>query len=811
MDYSDKTKDQTVCKILSFWNKFSERDVTTIKMGIVIFPIFLIYVLSYFIESKMILIMTSINIFSLLALIYAFYILVDILNKDTGNERMIEIADAIKEGSEGFFITQYSTIFKLSLVFGIAIFFFYFGREVTPDKTLTDLLGTTWISIFIVFSFFMGAFCSAISGYTGMWVSVRTNIRVAAAAMRCYNDAIQLCFNGGLFAAIINVSLAIYGISSLFLGIYFSIWLSVSDQYMEIPYENIPMILVGFGFGASFVAMFAQLGGGIYTKAADVGADLIGKIELGMHEDDARNPAVIADLVGDNVGDCAGQAADLFESISAEVISAMILGCSLVDKISHQNDWAKGGFIIFPLVIHCLDIVVSIIGSKFVKTTAGLPIGGTDYQEIEDPLSVMKKGYKVTVLLGFFGIIISCYLFLNIPGLTDGLIKEKTNYSWIYFAACGVIGLIDSYLFIIITQIYTDYNYPSVKSIALSSQTGHATNIISGLSVGLESTTLPTLLVAVSLIGSYNLGQRANILDAEYSYLSGLYGTAVATMGMFVSGVFILSMSGFGPIADNAGGIVEMSLQDHSVRVITDRLDAVGNVTKANTKGYSVGSAALACFLLFNAFMDEVSMIIKKDFKTVDIAQVEVFIAGLLGSAVVFLFSSLALSSVSIAAQAVIKEVRNQIKLDSSILTGKSKPNYKQCVTIVTKAGLKEMIKPGLLSVLSPIVVGVFFKILGYFKQKPLLGAECVASFLMFSTSTGILMALFMNNAGGAWDNAKKYIETGALGGKNSETHKAAVTGDTVGDPCKDTAGPSLHILIKLVSTITLVMAPIFV
>jgi len=811
MEYCDKTKDQTVFKILNFYNKLSERDIITLKLGMIFIPALIVYLSSHVVESNTILTMIGINIFSVLSIIYALNILIEILNKDTGNESMIEIADAIKEGSEGFFVTQYSTILKLSLVFGIGIFFFYLGREVTPDKTLTDMLGTTWIAIFIVFSFFIGALCSAMSGYVGMWVSVRTNIRVAAAALRCYNDAIQLCFKGGLFAAIINVSLAIYGISSLFLGIYFCIWLCVSNEYIEIPYENIPLLLVGFGFGASFVAMFAQLGGGIYTKAADVGADLIGKIEMGIQEDDARNPAVIADLVGDNVGDCAGQAADLFESISAEVISAMILGCSLVDKLNHQSSLSKGGFIIFPLVIHCLDIAVSIIGSKFVKTTPGIPVGGSDYQEFEDPLNVMKKGYKVSVILGFIGIILCCFYLLNIPGLTDGEIKERIDYSWIYFAACGIIGLIDSYLFIIITQIYTDYNYPSVKSIALSSQTGHATNIISGLSVGLESTTLPTILIAISLIGSYNLGQKANILDEEYNYLSGLYGTAVATMGMFVSGVFILSMSGFGPIADNAGGIVEMSLQDHSVRTITDKLDAVGNVTKANTKGYSVGSAALACFLLFSAFMDEISLIIKKDFKIVDIAQVEVFISGLLGSAVVFLFSSLALNSVSVAAQSVIKEVRHQIKSDSNILMGKSKPNYKQCVSIVTKAGLKEMIKPGLLSVLSPLIVGIFFKVLGHLKKKPLLGAQCVASFLMFSTSTGILMALFMNNSGGAWDNAKKYIETGALGGKNSETHKAAVTGDTVGDPCKDTAGPSLHILIKLVSTITLVMAPIFV
>ena len=746
--YSDKAKDQTVMKILTFYYRISEREWSSIKIGLVLIPLIFLYFVSFFIKTNTILIIFAINLFSILALIYTFFILIEILNKETGNERMMEIADAIREGSEGFFMTQYSTISKLSIVFGLALFLFYLGREVTPDKIMMDILGTTGISLFIVFSFCMGALCSGISGYTGMWVSVRANIRVAAAAMKCYNEALRICFNGGLFAAIINVALAIFGISSLFLSVYFYIWLTDSNL-MEIPYEKIPLLLVGYGFGASFVAMFAQLGGGIYTKAADVGADLIGKIEMGIDEDDARNPAVIADLVGDNVGDCAGQAADLFESISAEIISAMILGCALAEKLNFDSGTYKGGFIIFPLIIHCLDIMVSIIGARFVRTKSGLPVGGTDYQDVEDPLNVMKKGYKVTVLLGCIGIIASCYLLLNVPSFGTST-RGKSEYAWIYFTACAFIGLIDSYLFIIITQIYTDYNYPSVKSIAISSQTGHATNIISGLSVGLESTTLPSLLIAVSLIGSYSLGQRACIVDDNYSYLSGLYGTAVATMEMFVSGVFILSMSGFGPIADNAGGIVEMSIHDPSVRMITDKLDAVGNVTKANTKGYSVGSASLACFLLFSAYMDEISLINGSDFKIVDIAQIEIFVSGFLGSAVVFLFSSLALSAVGIAAQSVIKEVRNQIKSDVNILMGKSKPNYKQCVAIVTKAGLKEMIKPGLLSVLSPLLVGVIFKYLGHFRKKPLLGAQCVASFLMFSTTTGILMALFFNNSGGS-------------------------------------------------------------
>jgi len=396
---------------------------------------------------------------------------------------------------------------------------------------------------------------------------------------------------------------------------------------------------------------------------------------------------------------------------------------------------------------------------------------------------------------------------LNIPTYYN----QAGTYSWMYFALCGLIGMLDSYLFLMVTQYYTDYNYAPVKAIANSSQTGHATNIISGLSVGLESTSIPVILISTSLIVSYNLGLKTNIVDESHAHLAGLYGTAVATMGMFVSGVFILSMSGFGPIADNAGGIIEMSLQDHSVRVITDKLDAVGNVTKANTKGYSVGTASLACFLLFSAYMDEVSLLIKKEFKVIDISQIEIFVAGLLGSATVFLFSSLAMSAVGNAAQAVIKEVRRQIREDENILTGKSKPNYRECVTIVTKAGLKEMIKPGLLSVFSPLVIGILFKFIGHMTHRPLLGAQAVGAYLMFLTSTGILMALFLNNAGGAWDNAKKYVETGQLGGTGSETHKASVTGDTVGDPCKDTVGPSLHILMKLVSTITLVLAPIFV
>jgi H(+)-translocating pyrophosphatase len=571
----------------------------------------------------------------------------------------------------------------------------------------------------------------------------------------------------------------------------------------EVPIEQIPLLMIGYGFGASFVAMFAQLGGGIYTKAADVGADLIGKVEAGIPEDDPRNPAVIADLVGDNVGDCAGQAADLFESITAEILSAMILGATLAHDAGFKEH-EKVAFMLFPLTVHCLDIFASTIGMLFVKTKQGLPDYNPHYGDLEDPLDVMKKGYRIAMIIGVVGFLIICryYLSADESGLTS---------VWYKYAMCGIIGIIVSYLIVLVTQYYTDYNYAPVKSIVFGSKTGAATNIIAGLAVGLESTGLPILIISTSIISAYYLGESAGIKNSHGENIGGLFGTAIATMGMFATGVYVLSMSGFGPIADNAGGIAEMSQQPHKVRAITDRLDAVGNVTKANAKGYSVGSASLACFLLFSAFIDEVNFISPVKLKQVDITQPEVFVGGLLGSACVFVFSSWAISAVGNAAQDVIKEVRRQFRENPDILDGKSEPNYKYCVEIVAKAGLREMIKPGLLSVLAPIVVGYSFKLLGLYQGKELLGAKVISAFLMFSTSTGILMALFFNNGGGAWDNAKKYVETGAIGGKGSEAHKAAVVGDTVGDPCKDTAGPSIHILIKLLSTITLVLVPIFI
>ncbi|EGR28715.1 vacuolar-type h+-translocating inorganic pyrophosphatase, putative [Ichthyophthirius multifiliis] len=727
------------------------------------------------------------------------------MKRRTGSEEMQLMAKYIQEGSEGFFTAQYGTIFKLSFVFCIMIMLVYYFREPlvikVGEKEILTISNLT-MSIFSGISFCLGSLCSAFSGYAGMWVSVRANLRTCSSATKCYNETIKVAFYGGYFGAAINIAQAILGISSLFLMqyFYFKYTLPSSNSAQDIV-GQIPLLLIGFGFGASFVAMFAQLGGGIYTKAADVGADIIGKIESDIPEDDHRNPAVIADLVGDNVGDCAGQAADLFESISAEILSAMILGATLAQEADFSMS-QQASFMLFPLAVHCLDLIASTIGLFFVNTKAGLPEFDTNYGELEDPLVIMKRGYRVSMSVGIIGFIYLCYVFLN---------PERNNYAWINFSLCGMIGILVSYLFIEVTQYYTDYQYQPVRNIAQASKTGHATNVIAGLSVGLESTGLPIIIISIGLLGSYYLGDNSGIQNKKGDNIGGLFGTAISTMGMFCTGVYVLSMSGFGPIADNAGGIAELSQQPAEVRKITDKLDAVGNVTKANTKGYSVGSASLACFLLFSAFIDEVNLFSKTKITSVDITQPEIFIGGLIGSMCVFIFTSWTIAAVGNAAQDVIKEVRRQFKEHPEILHGEISPNYKQCVEIVARAGLREMVKPGLLAVFTPVIVGVLFKYIGIYQQKQLLGAKVMSSFLMFATSTGILMALFLNNAGGAWDNAKKYIESGELGGKGSETHKAAVTGDTVGDPCKDTAGPSIHILIKLFSTITLVLAPLFI
>ncbi|KAK9905867.1 hypothetical protein WJX75_007849 [Coccomyxa subellipsoidea] len=718
-------------------------------------------------------------------LVFAGWLAQWVMAKDEGTVDMQEVSEAIREGAEGFFSTQYGVISKLALLVSAVICAIYLFRIQTPEQEKAGLTRTT-LALLTAVSFLLGAVCSGVAGYVGMWVSVRANVRVSGAARRSAREALQIALRAGGFSALVVLGMTVLGITILYSAFSFFF---VRDGGMAAA--DIPLLLVGYGFGASFVALFAQLGGGIYTKAADVGADLVGKVEQNIPEDDPRNPAVIADLVGDNVGDCAARGADLFESIAAEVISAMILGGTMAKKAGIED---ASGFIMFPLVVHTMDLVVSAAGILSV----GAKSSAKPSQAIEDPYDVIKGGYKVAVLLSIVAFIASCRLLLY---------SAVAPAAWLHFAGCGMVGIANAYAFVWIAQYYTDYKFRPVRVIAEASTTGHATNIIAGVGLGLESTALPVLVMSAALIASYWLGNTSGLTESN---ADGLFGTAVATMGMLSTAAYVLTMDVFGPISDNAGGIVEMSQQPDSVREITDLLDAVGNTTKATTKGYAIGSAGLASFLLFTAYLDEVATFSGQPFDTVDIATPEVFIGGLLGAMLVFLFSAWAIIAVGRSAQAVVNEVRRQFQERPGIMTYAEKPDYARCVSIVATSALKEMIRPGLLAVLSPCAVGLGFRALGYYTGQTLLGAKAVAGLLMFSMVAGILMALFLNTAGGAWDNAKKYIESGAHGGKGSDAHKAAVTGDTVGDPFKDTAGPSLHVLIKMIATISLVMAPLF-
>ncbi|HEU4344479.1 MAG TPA: sodium-translocating pyrophosphatase [Candidatus Binatia bacterium] len=699
---------------------------------------------------------------SFLSLLFAVYLARYVIQRDMGTDRMQEISNAIKEGAEAFLSRQNRTIVSLAALLAVLIFLLYaFVRTPNPADPAPPLQLAFWTTV----AFVLGALCSVIAGYIGMWVSIRANIRTAAAVRSSLNEALRIALRGGAVSGLFVVAMSLLGVG----GLYALLELLGHDP------QKIPFTIVGYGFGASFVALFAQLGGGIYTKAADVGADLVGKVEAGIPEDDPRNPAVIADLVGDNVGDCAGRGADLFESTAAENIGAMILGVGLYPYFG-----IKG--ILFPLVARAFGLVASIIGIVIVKS-----------REDEDPMAALNRGYYATSGLAMAGFLVAAYWLLSV----DAAAYPDASSAWFYFFLCGVIGILTAQAFVYITQYYTEYKFRPVKTIAEASQTGPATNIIAGMAVGLECTAIPVIVISMAIIASYYLGNMSGVQHA------GLFGTAVATMGMLGTAAYILAMDTFGPITDNAGGIIEMSGQPEEVRHKTDRLDAVGNTTKALTKGYAIGSAALAAFLLFSAYLDEVAHYGAK-LESVNIAKPEVFVGGLLGAMLVFLFSALAIRAVGIAAYYVIQDVRDQFRENPGILQGTVKPNYGRTVDIVTVGALKQMILPGALAVGMPIAVGVVFRILG-------VGAEAVAALLMIGTIAGILMATFLNNSGGAWDNAKKFIETGQYGGKGSETHKAAVVGDTVGDPFKDTAGPSLHVLIKLLSTITLVLAPLFV
>ena len=675
-----------------------------------------------------------------------------------GNDAMRHVASAIKTGANAFMKRQYRTIALLSIVVAggmIAVYGFTGGAD-------------GWTSgAEIGGSFLLGALFSGLSGIVSMLVATRANLKTADAAQESLDAALRMSLRSGTVSAIVITALSLIGISALY--IFYRIGL-------DRPVETIPALIVGYGFGASFVALFAQLGGGIYTKAADVGADLVGKIEAGIPEDDPRNPAVIADLVGDNVGDCAGRGADLFESISAENIGAMVLGVGLIPVFG-----IKG--ILFPLVFRALGLVASIVGVYTVRVKGE-----------QEPMKALTRGFWVTAALTTAALFVCSALMLsNIafeggwPEALLGMLSLSNGNSAPWFFLAGLVGVLTSIAFVYITDYYTGKSGRPVQAIAKASTTGHATNIIAGTAIGMESTGLSVLAVSSALFASYWFGTQSGLDHG------GLYGTAVATMGMLAVVGYVLAMDMFGPITDNAGGIVEMSKAPEQVRRITDELDACGNTTKALTKGYAVGSAALAAFLLFSAFLEEAHLAV------VDLAKVEVFIGAFLGAMVVFFFTSLAIRAVGRAAGVIVAEVRRQFREHAGIMQGTEQPDYAACVDIATKSALREMILPGVLAVLAPILVGVIFR------------AEAVAGLLMVGTIVGVILATYLNNAGGAWDNAKKFIEKGAYGGKKSPAHQAAVTGDTVGDPFKDTAGPSLHVLIKLFSTLTLALAALFI
>ena len=589
---------------------------------------------------------------------------------------------------------------------------------------------------------------------------------------------------GGAVSGFLVVALSLLGVYLMF----------VAFGGLDNPAQA-PFLIVGFGFGASFVALFAQLGGGIYTKAADVGSDLVGKVEAGIPEDDPRNAGVIADLVGDNVGDCAGRGADLFESTAAENIGAMILGVG-VYAIAQAAGWPHPeSWIFFPLVVRAFGLLATIVAIFFVRG-----------REDENPMNMLNRGYWVTTILSVVALAFVTNVMMQTPGQTGA----NGIPTWIWFFGAGVVGLATSVAFVYITQYYTAGTYRPVREIAEASKTGPATNIITGIAVGFETTAVTAITIGIALLASHWLGEQAGLTSASGANVGGIFGTAVATMGMLMTTAYILAMDTFGPITDNAGGIAEFSRAEAGAREITDRLDAVGNTTKALTKGYAIASASLAAFLLFSAYIDKVNLILASRgqplMTSVNLANVTVFIAALLAAMLVYFFSSLAIRAVGTTAQAIIVEVRRQFREMPGIMDYSQRPDYARVVDITTRAALRQMILPGVVAVATPIVVGL------------LLGYEAVAGMLMVGTISGVLLATVLNNGGGAWDNAKKYIESGNLKddkgnvlGKKTDAHAAAVVGDTVGDPFKDTAGPSLHVLVKLLATITLVLAPLFI
>mgnify|MGYP004633370011 CR=1 FL=1 len=647
---------------------------------------------------------------AVVALLFAFYKIAFVSKQDAGTERMKEIAAAINDGAKAFLFAEY----KILAIF-VAILFVAIGLFL---KSWTTAL-----------CFLFGAAFSILAGYIGMNVATKANVRTANAARESgMNKALSIAFSGGSVMGMCVVGLGLLGASVLFF-----IFKDTS-------------VLFGFSLGASSIALFARVGGGIYTKAADVGADLVGKVEAGIPEDDPRNPAVIADNVGDNVGDVAGMGADLFESYVGAIISAMTLGAVVVAQFGEMS-------VIFPLVIAAMGILASVIATFFVRGKEG-----------SNPHKALKMGSYVSAILVVIASIILSKTMLNSFGPAIAIVSGL------------VVGLVIG----VVTEVYTSGDYKFVKKIAQQSETGSATTIISGTAVGMMSTWVPVVLICVGIFLAYQF--------------AGLYGIALAAVGMLSTTGITVAVDAYGPIADNAGGIAEMSGLDHSVREITDKLDAVGNTTAAMGKGFAIGSAALTALALFVSFTQATGLTADQ----VALTSPTVVIGLLIGGMLPFVFSAMTMDSVSKAAYSMIEEVRRQFHEIPGIMEGKAKPDYKTCVAISTTAALKEMLVPGIMAVIAPLAVGL------------ILGSTALAGLLAGSLVSGVMMAMFMSNAGGAWDNAKKYIEEGNHGGKGSDAHKAAVVGDTVGDPFKDTSGPSINILIKLMTVVSTVFAALF-
>jgi K(+)-stimulated pyrophosphate-energized sodium pump len=723
------------------------------------------------------------------AVLFALYLARDVLARDTGTQAMQDVAGTIFEGAVAFIRRQYTTIAILAVVGAVGVGLLISAFE-TKNVADTDIFGVD-LGFRTGIAFIVGAACSMASGIIGMFISVRSNVRTAAAARRSLVEAVQVAMRGGAVSGFLVVALSLLGVYGMFVAF---------GGLNPATVAQAPFLIVGYGFGASFVALFAQLGGGIYTKAADVGSDLVGKVEKGIPEDDPRNAGVVADLVGDNVGDCAGRGADLFESTAAENIGAMILGVGAF-VIAQAAGWPHPeAWIFFPLVVRAFGLLATIVSIFFVRGS-----------ETENPMNMLNRGYWVTTLLSVIGLGITTYVMMNTNGHSSNGLPV-----WVWFFAAGVVGLATSVAFVYITQFYTAGSYRPVREIAEASKTGPATNIISGTAVGFETTFVTAITIGIALFASHWLGEQSGLVAADGHSVGGIFGTAVATMGMLMTTAYILAMDTFGPITDNAGGIAEFSHAEAGAREITDRLDAVGNTTKALTKGYAIASASLAAFLLFSAYIDKVNLILGRQIAagkegvhlltSVNLANVNVFIAALIAAMLVYFFSSLAIRAVGTTAQSIIVEVRRQFREMPGIMDYTQRPDYARVVDITTRAALREMVAPGLVAVATPVIVGL---VLGY---------EAVAGMLMVGTISGVMLATVLNNGGGAWDNAKKYIESGHLKddngnvlGKGSDAHAAAVVGDTVGDPFKDTAGPSLHVLVKLLATITLVLAPLFI